>query len=377
LEKHKTTMQSIDTVETYPSGTRTTSLFSVPRTGQIFSPAPREIWREILSEDPDALVTQTPEWIDSLCQTGGYEDASRLYNLSDGQRLLLPMARQRALLSALSSLSSFPNSWGMGGILSSKPLRPGDLDAVLTDLMRQPEIRFSIRPNPLQAEAWAMDLSDKIKQIPRLAHVLDLEGGFSTLWDKAFKSTARTAIRKAEKSGLVVEKDTTGKLIPVFYELFIQSLARWGSKQHEPLALARLRGRLRDPQKKFEILSRNLGQALQIWVAWLNGEPAAAIIVLQGKNASYTRGAMNKELAGPTRANDLLHRMAIEDACLAGCRYYHMGETGDSTSLAAFKSNFGAKAVPYAEFFYEKLPITRLESGMKSVVKKVIGFKDT
>jgi lipid II:glycine glycyltransferase (peptidoglycan interpeptide bridge formation enzyme) len=265
----------------------------------------------------------------------------------------------------------------MGGSISSKPLRPGDLNAVLVDLQRQPEISFSIRPNPLKGEAWSTDLTNRINKIARVAHVLDLQGGFSAIWEKAFKSTARTAIRKAEKSGLTVEKDTTGRLVPVFYELFIQSLARWGTKQHEPLALARLRGRWRDPLKKFEILAQNLGPAFQIWVAWLNGEPAATILVLQGKNASYTRGAMNKELAGPTRANDLLHRMAIEDACLAGCRYYHMGETGESISLAAFKSNFGAQSVPYPEIFFEKLPISRLEKGIKTAVKKAIGFKDT
>jgi lipid II:glycine glycyltransferase (peptidoglycan interpeptide bridge formation enzyme) len=247
---------------------------------------------------------------------------------------------------------------------------------VLGDLTSLGDTLFSIRPNPLKADLWASALSGPVTSIPRLAHVLDLEGGFSTIWEKRFRSPARTAIRKAEKSGLVVEKDTTGRLIPAFYELFDQSLARWSSKQHEPAALARFRGHRRDPRSKFETIARGLGGACQVWIAWLHGEPAAGIMVLQGKNANYTRGAMNKDLAGPVRANDLLHRLAIEDACQAGCRYYHMGESGESASLAAFKSNFGAQPVPYAEIQFERLPITRLENTLKGALKKVIGFQD-
>ncbi len=340
------------------------------------SPAPREIWREILQEDPDALVTQTPEWLDSLCGSGKYEDASRLYLLGDGQRLLIPMARRRYLFGAVSTLTSYPNSWGMGGVLSSIPLRKGDLEVVLADLVAQPEAGFSIRPNPLQADHWRKALIPGVYTLPRQAHVLDLQDGFQFIWEKRFKSSVRRAVRKAERSGLVVERDTTGKLIPVFYELFKQSIERWARKQHEPLALAHFRGQLRDPLSKFEDLARRLGDACQVWVAWLNGEPAASILVLQGNNANYTRGVMNQDLAGPTRANDLLHRLAIEAACQSGCRYYHMGETGASSSLASFKENFGAQPIPYEEIYSERVPITRLNGAVRGFVKKIIGFKD-
>ena len=85
---------------------------------------------------------------------------------------------------------------------------------------------------------------------------------------------------------------------------------------------------------------------------------------------------MDKAIAGPTRANDLLHRLAIEDACRHGCRYYHMGESGASASLARFKSGFGAEAHPYAEYYLERFPITALERSLKGIVKRLMGFKD-
>jgi hypothetical protein len=67
---------------------------------------------------------------------------------------------------------------------------------------------------------------------------------------------------------------------------------------------------------------------------------------------------MDAALAGPTRANYLLHRLAIEDACRAGAERYHMGETGSSVSLAQFKSRFGARRIDYTELRVERLPLT-------------------
>ena len=342
---------------------------------QVTSPAPRNAWQELLQADANALVFQAPAWLDCICAMGGYVDASRLYELPEGRRLLLPMVRRR-LPRPLSTQASFPHAWGTGGLLASGNLQADDVSRVFMDLAAQPVLATSIRPNPLMAETWSAAKPSGVVAVPRLAHVLDLEGGFEQVWSKRFGSATRTKIRKAERSGLVVESDTSGKLVPVFYDLYRRSLDRWALQQHEPRALAHLRGRRRDPLHKFQFIAQALGDACRIWVARINGEPAAAILVLQGTNASYTRGAMDKDLAGPTRANDLLQRLAIEDACQAGCRYYHMGESGSSEALASFKSRFGAKAYQYAEYRLERLPITSADYQLRRLVKRLIGFKD-
>jgi CelD/BcsL family acetyltransferase involved in cellulose biosynthesis len=307
---------------------------------------------------------------------GGYEDASRLYETSGGRRLVLPMVRRRGLPASLADEASPPSSWGIGGLVASGTIHAKEVAAVFADLAGRSVLRVSIRPNPLAGETWAAAAPPKVIAIPRLAHVLDLDGGFERVWTKRFSSMARRNVRKAERARLVVECDTSGKLVPVFYDLFRQSLDRWAGQQHEPLLLARWRGRRRDPLQKFQIIAQTLGDACRIWVAWLAGQPAAVILVLQGANAHYTRGAMNKELAGPTRANYLLHQLAIEDACRAGCRYYHMGESGSSASLAFFKSRFGAMAYPYAEYRLERFPITSVDGWLRGLVKQLIRFKD-
>src|SRR4029450_9359463 len=106
------------------------------------------------------------------------------------------------------------------------------------------------------------------------------------------------------------------------------------------------------------------------------GRPLAAILVLLGANAHYTRGVMDQDLAGPTRANYLLHRLAIEDACAAGCAHYHMGETGSSESLAQFKTRFGARAHPYAEYHIERVPFTAADRLVRETGKRASGVRD-
>ncbi len=344
---------------------------------RVTSPAPRDVWMELVQRDPSALVSQTPAWVDALCASGGYRDASRLYETADGRQLVLPMVRRTRRPAGLATGGSFPYGWGIGGLVTGDGAPcVEDIAAVFADLGQQRELQISIRPNPLHGPQWAAAAPPGVVRIPRVAHVLDLEGGFEHVWATRFKGTKRTAVRKAEKSGVEVECDTTGRLVPVFYALWEQALERWAAQQHEPVWLARLRGHQRDPIRKFQNLAAHLGASFQIWVARLNGEPVAANIVLQGANAHYTRGAINQELAGPVRASDLLHRMAIEDACRAGCRYYHMGETGRSSSLAQFKEGFGAVPYEYAEYRVERLPITAMDQRLRGMVKQAIGFRD-
>ena len=342
----------------------------------VLSPAPRDIWHEVLACDPDALAFQTPEWLDCICRFGPYEDASRLYELADGRRLVLPMVRRRNLPRPLTSEASLPPTWNPGGITAPGGVRAEDLVAVLSDLADRRVLRTSLRPGPLDAGAWAMARPRDAAVIPRLAHVLDLDGGFERVWSERFKGTARTHLRKAERAGLTVERDTSGRLVGVVYELFERSLERWARQQNEPLFLARWRRRHVDPIRKFRVIAETLGEMCRTWVAWCDGRPAAAIVVLQGRNASYVRGMMDREIAGPTAANYLLHRLAIEEACEAGCRYYDMGETGASKSLAQFKTRFGARPYEYAEYHIERLPITALDRSARRFVKTLIGFRD-
>jgi hypothetical protein len=85
---------------------------------------------------------------------------------------------------------------------------------------------------------------------------------------------------------------------------------------------------------------------------------------------------MDKERAGPLRANDLLMWEAIQAACAAGAGTFHLGESGGSASLSDYKERFGARPVEYPELRLERVPISATDRAARSLVKRVIGFRE-
>lgn len=339
-------------------------------------PAPLAAWQQLLRRDPEALISQSPAWIRCM-RTFGFEDVSRLYELADGGHAVLPMVRRRGLMPAWAARRySPPPAWGFGGVLSDRALSTAQLAAILDDLRSGPSLCTWIRPNPLAASLWAAACPRGTLVLPRLAHVIDLDGGAHEVWRRLSRS-ARWAISKARRSGLDVQCSSGTTLVPAFFQLLSCSVERWAAAQHEPLALARWRATRRDPLAKLEAMATALGEAMRVWVAFKDGEPAAGAVVLIGRNAHDTKAAINKELAAPLHASDLIRWLAIEAACDAGCRRYHLGESGRSRSLARFKEKFGARPVPYHEYRFERLPLTRVDSAARAAVKRVLRFKDT
>jgi hypothetical protein len=352
-----------------------TTTSTVPEQGfDIVSPAPRDLWRQALAADSAALLSQTPEWLDTICAIDGWTDASRLYVCPSGRHLVLPMVGKGSCqLTAVEH--SLPTGWGYGGLVGSGTITPDEAAAVYADLATRRLFRQRVCPNSLQGSSWQQVIAAKARgvvTIPRRAHAVDLDGGTGAVW-KRFSENARRGVRKAESQGLEVECDTTGRLLGVFDELWLLSVQRWAAQQGEPVWFARWRGRRLHPQNRWRQIAERTRGGVAIWVARHGSEPIAAIVVLRGPNDHYTRGAMHKELAGPSRANFLLHWLAIQDACQRGARWYQMGESGwGNDPVGRFKENFGARAYEFPEFQLERFPITRVERLTRAALKRAI-----
>ncbi len=343
---------------------------------EVASPVPTSAWREVLDSAPIALPTQTPAWVACVCAVDGYEDASRLYRARDGRRLVLPLVRRRLLGRALSTEAGFPIGWGFGGLLGEGGVvHPEDVGMVVADLARGHALRVQLRPDPTTAPTWEAGMPPGVRAEPRMAQSLFLEEGYDVIWRTRFRSDTRNRVRRAERAGVVVERDDTGRLVPVFHSLYAKSVARWARRDRHPVALARWRAARREPERKLTKVAAMLGGDCRVYVAFADGRPAAAIVVLFGTTtAAYWRGAMDEDLAGRTYANYLLHRTAIEDAADAGCAAYQMGDSAPGSPLALFKSRFGAVEQHYASYRIERLPITPLADHARKGIRTAVHF---
>jgi len=326
-------------------------------------------WRAVLASDPEAMPTQSPEFMEAICGDGRWRDASRMYADERGRRIVLPMVRRAGMVTIE---ASNPPRWGFGGLLAEGGVRQTDVDAVTRELAARPVLRQSIRPNPIQGERWKTAHG---LHLARRAHVVDLAGGEGGLWSDVSKTTRRN-VRKAERAGVEIECDTTGRLLPLFFRLFELSRVRWAEQQHEPVWMSQWRTRRHDPIEKWQRIARDLGGSCRIWIASYRGEPAAGMIVLHGVSAHDTRGAIDKQLAAATQANYLLQWRAMQAACAEGIRWYHMGESGTSARISYFKERFGAKPFEFDEVRIERLPLSKIDHAARSVVKRLARFED-
>jgi hypothetical protein len=341
----------------------------------VVTPAPRDTWQRVLSNDRDALPEDTPEWEDALMGGGSYRDASRLYPFADSREVVLPLVRRRGPIGLGGWLQSYPAGWGIGGLVGSDA-SADTVSEVPADLHRIRMQRIAIRPDPRCWPTWDGTLDDGSSVIPRRAHVIDSTGGEDAAWAKVSKS-ARRGVRTAERAGIrIIKTGHSGAHLEDYYGLFLLSVDRSAEQQHEPQALARARARRRDPMNKLQAMARHLGTRFVVTLAYLGDVPVAGSITLFGQTAHGTRSAMERVQMGSTGAGDLVLWTTIKMACDLACTAYRLGESGQSTTLAQFKEKFGARPHHYAELRLDRLPWSRSDAVACAVVKRILRFRD-
>ncbi|WP_232234703.1 GNAT family N-acetyltransferase [Actinoplanes sp. N902-109] len=338
---------------------------------RVVTPAPRDVWTGALAADPDAVVTQSPDWLSCL-GSRGYADASRLYEFPDGTRIVVPLAARRRAGVRLSE-ESWPYGWGYGGALvTGGPLTPRHAAAVLADLARRPVLRAALVPMPLAAGTWEAAAPPGVHRVPYLTQILDLDGGFGTVWSKRYRTEVRRHVRRAGGMGLEVSRDPQ-RGVAAYTVLHRVAVARWARRRGQPVWAARALARWRDTDGDLAAAVAALGDACVVWSAHRAGEPVAACVVLhRGAHALGWLAASDPALAHRTSATYLLSSLAIETACDAGARWFHLGESDPGSGVERHKAQFGAVPVRYHALRWERLPLTTGERWLRAAARRTL-----
>ena len=336
----------------------------------VLSPVPRDQWESLTRSCGDLVATQALPWRDAILASGAYRDVSLLYEFSSGRQVLLPMVQRRWRTPLEPTAASWPRRWGVGGpITSGGNIDPAEAAAVLSHVVRRDMLGAEIHLSHIADPVW-LQAASQYRVLTDPFYVLDLTSGFDNVWRHKFKGDIRTAVRKGERSGLDIETDRSGRLLEVFYGLYEKSMQRWSAKMHEPSWYTRWHVSRATPLSMLKAVADHFGEDCTTWVAFSDGVPAAAIIVLQAGSRAYGwRGASDKALAGPTRASLLLQKLAIEDACNNGCQFFDMGIAEPGTSLAYFKECLGATLSRTHYVQAQRLPVQRAIDAPKNLAK--------
>ena len=179
--------------------------------------------------------------------------------------------------------------------------------------------------------------------MPRRVDVIELSMGYQEYLTRTVRRGTRQNVAKAARNGVEIECDTTGRLIPVFYDLYLSWVERWIPRSGLPPALARHSALKQEPYTKFETVAALMGDRCRVFVAWHEGRAVASCInFVHGEHAIGWRSYSIKELAGPVAANTATQVAGIRNAMESGCRFFDLGQSGDVSNLQSYKNSLGA-----------------------------------
>lgn len=164
-------------------------------------------------------------------------------------------------------------------------------------------------------------------------HTLDLTQTEEQIWE-AMEGRCRTAIRKAEKSGVRVYKADTADSVGVYYDM-LDALYR-----RQKMTTPNTSGFFHDLWRDFH--QRNLA----LFLAQLGDEIIAGAIVVHDNDRFYYLDGVSKPEHHAICPNNLVQWNAIRYAKACGGRIYDFVGS-DIPRLANFKKSFGGKLVTY------------------------------
>lgn len=170
----------------------------------------------------------------------------------------------------------------------------------------------------------------------KISMTLSLQADPDAVWD-AFSSKHRTAIRRSYKNDLVVRSGGL-ELLPAFYACMQQSWRSLGTPLYAP--------------SYFERIMKTFGEMTRIFVCQRRDEVVA--VAFNGYFNGTVEGmwAGGSPLARSLQANYVLYWEMIKDACLRGCKSFHLGRSTADSGAEDFKKKWNATTQQLHWYFY-------------------------
>jgi GNAT acetyltransferase-like protein len=283
-------------------------------------------WARFTGKHPQASIFHSVAWLQALRDTYGYQPV--VFSTSPpGEELKNGLVFCRI------------NSWLTGRRLVSLPF--SDHCEPLFDSIEDAKAVIQNLRSVLAHEKWKYLQIRPVNFIPGLGdgvaswqptqeyflHLLDLKPDLDHIFKTLDKDSVQRRIQRAERGGLVENCGNSEDLLNDFYRLFLLTRRR---QRVPPTPLAWFRNLVRD-----------LGEALEIRVAYKAELPIAAILTLQFRDVLYYKYGCSNAKFNNYGATPWLFWKAIERAKSKGLVEFDLGRTDrDDQGLLAFKDHW-------------------------------------
>jgi hypothetical protein len=308
-----------------------------PQTVYRIDPLSDPRWRELVLSHPSGSVFHSPEWLEAVNRTYGYEPIA-ITTTPPGDPLTNGFVFCRV------------NSWITGCRLVSVPFSDHCDPLVRTE----EELKHFLVPLKLDVDA---DEADYLEFRPRTysdksdehlgiageywAHRIDLRLPLEQLYRGFHKDCIQRKIRRAEQESLTYEEGRCEKLLSEFYKLHVLTRRR---HQIPP-----------QPYAWFQNLIVCMKEMVNICLASKAGRPVAAIFTLQYKHTLVYKYGCSDKRFNRLGSEPFLFWKAIQKAKSNGMCEFDLGRSDlANTGLSTFKERLGAKRSPLVYRRYPK-----------------------
>jgi CelD/BcsL family acetyltransferase involved in cellulose biosynthesis len=316
------------------------------------------LWDEFVRQNSKGSVYHTSTWIRIVRDAGGYKPLCLA--AKEGENLLgiLPLMAIRSSLTgkrlvclpfsdACCALADNPEialellKKGQE-LLSEEKLSLLEMRGIPTGFSSKEPLEtsgFSIRHH---YKNYVIPLSDDAEAVKKTFH----------------RTSVRQTINKSFRLGVTVRKKEDASDLDVFYKLYLLNRRRHGIPPQ--------------PKRFFSLILENMNEEPKAlnYTAEYEGNSVAALIVLRYKGITYAKYEGVDDGYRDVLPVFALFWKTIEDAALAGCRYYDFGRTAvDNPGLNAFKSRWGTECIDLPYLFHPT------EQGLSTVESSSLKYR--
>jgi serine/alanine adding enzyme len=277
------------------------------------------VWDTFVNTRGDVAGYHAWGWRRVFSNAFGHEPVYLIARQDQEVAGVLPLVQIKSLLFG-HSLTSLP-FLNYGGVMSDTSAAGAALIAAAGDQARARKCKH------VELRHVARQFPDLPCKTHKVAMHLPLT---ATIWDDLDRKV-RNQIRKAEKSGLVVERGGES-LLADFYTVFARNMRDLGT----PVYSRRL----------FEEVLRTFPDRALLHIVRLKGQPVAAGVTYRTASMVQLPWASSIREFNSLCANVLLYWDAIQFAQSTGAGVFDMGRSTPNEGTFKFKAQWGAEPVP-------------------------------
>lgn len=288
-------------------------------------------WDDYVDTHPDGCVFQTSAWQQVVHLTYSHQPFYLMAKRDSKICGVLPLFLiDSRLFGRVLATCPYASS---GSILSSGETEMRALVDKAMDLARE------LRVDYVELKSRSLTEHEGLQRHTDYVNHYLLLGDPEVVWQSRLKKKTRTAVRRAEKSGLTIEKGH--HLLDAFYQMMALNMRRLGTPVHS--------------KAFYQKILQSFGHRAEIWAVAYQDLLVSAVLFLRYRQEIVGLSRCSRDEYYHLRPNNFLYWDVLKQACLAGAGRYDFGRSLKGSGTGKFKEAWGAEAKPlYYEYFLNR-----------------------